>query len=312
MSQFVHAPVKSFTAGGALGQYLRVKASSGKMALAGTSDRELGVTEYEVFADLDPIAVRIRTAEGTFKGVASEAITAFAICYAGASGKVASTGTVMVGIALEAATADGDVIEIMRLGQDPQNNDAGTDEAAFVVDQDGTGAKVSIDTNSATGDFLLKIVPPNLSGNGTITLPAATGTLATLAGTETLTNKTITSPVITFGKTLRPVEAHTAGDTLTAAESGSVHTTVGAGATVTLALPAAAVGLEYFFRVGAAQELRIDPDGTETIALPSTGVQGAAGKYLTANADGETVHLMCTKAAQWSVFGFTGTWTAEG
>lgn len=110
---------------------------------------------------------------------------------------------------------------------------------------------------------------------------------------------------------LRPVEAHTAGDTLTVAESGSVHTTVGASGTVTLVLPAAVVGLEYFFRVGAAQELRIDPDGTETIALPSTGVQGAAGKYLTANADGESVHLVCTKAGQWSAYGFTGTWTAE-
>lgn len=110
---------------------------------------------------------------------------------------------------------------------------------------------------------------------------------------------------------LRDVEAHTSGDTLTAAESGSVHTTVGAGATVTLVLPAAAVGLEFYFRVGAAQELRIDPNGSETIALPSTGVQGAAGKYLTANADGETVHLVCTKAGEWSVFGFTGTWTAE-
>ena len=106
-------------------------------------------------------------------------------------------------------------------------------------------------------------------------------------------------------------EAHTADDTLTVAESGSVHTTVGAAGTVVFTAPPATVGLEYFFRVGAAQELRIDPDGTETIALPSTGVQGAAGKYLTANADGETVHLVCDNAGEWSVYGFTGTWTAE-
>lgn len=109
----------------------------------------------------------------------------------------------------------------------------------------------------------------------------------------------------------RVVEAHTAGDTLTADETGSVHTSVGASGAITLVLPAATVGLEFFFRVGAAQALQIDPNGTETIALPSTGVQGAAGKYLTANADGETVHLMCTKAGQWSVMGYTGTWEAE-
>jgi hypothetical protein len=108
------------------------------------------------------------------------------------------------------------------------------------------------------------------------------------------------------------VEAHTADDTLTALESGTTHTTVGAGGTVVLSLPAAVLGLEYSFYVGAAQELRIDPNGTETISLPSTGVPGGAGKYLTANAAGESVHLKCCVAGSWAAFGFTGTWTAEG
>lgn len=115
-------------------------------------------------------------------------------------------------------------------------------------------------------------------------------------------------PVAKVG--LRVVEAHTAGDTLTAAESGSVHTNTGAAGAVTLVLPAAAVGLEFFFGVGAAQELRIDPNGTETISLPSTGVPAAAGAYIVADAIGETVHLMCAKAGTWSVMGYTGTWTA--
>lgn len=114
------------------------------------------------------------------------------------------------------------------------------------------------------------------------------------------------------GKTLRRVEAHTADDTLTGAESGSCHTNTGAGGTVVLTLPAAVVGLEFYFGVGAAQELRLDPDGTETISLPSTGVAGAAGKYLVADAVGETVHLMCVIAGTWAVMGYTGTWTAEG
>lgn len=110
---------------------------------------------------------------------------------------------------------------------------------------------------------------------------------------------------------LRVVEAHTAGDTLLAAESGSIHTTTGASGTVTFALPAAVVGLEYGFYVGAAQELRIDPNGSETISLPSTGVAGGGGKYLTADAIGETVHIVCAKAGTWAIVGFTGTWTAE-
>lgn len=108
------------------------------------------------------------------------------------------------------------------------------------------------------------------------------------------------------------VEAHTADDTLVAAEMyGSIHTSVGAAGTVVLSLPAAVVGMNAKFAVGAAQELRLDPNGTETISLPSTGVPGAAGKYLTANAIGETVELVCCSAGSWRVFGFTGTWTAE-
>ena len=106
-------------------------------------------------------------------------------------------------------------------------------------------------------------------------------------------------------------EAHTANDTLTENENGTGHTNTGASGAVTLTLPAAVPGLHYYFGVGAAQELRIDPDGTETISLPSTGVPGAAGKYLTANAAGETVHLACLVAGNWAVLGFTGTWSAE-
>lgn len=103
----------------------------------------------------------------------------------------------------------------------------------------------------------------------------------------------------------------TANYTISTGENGTGFSTVGAAGAVTFALPAATVGLNYYFYVGAAQELRIDPNGNETISLPSTGVPGAAGKYLTANAAGETVRLVCAVAGTWAVFGFTGTWTAE-
>lgn len=110
---------------------------------------------------------------------------------------------------------------------------------------------------------------------------------------------------------LRTVEAHTAGDTLLAAESGSIHTNTGAAGTITIVLPAATVGQEFTFIVGAAQELRIDPNTTQTISLPSTGVAGGAGKYLVADAIGESVHLVCGIVGTWHVLGYTGTWTAE-
>lgn len=113
------------------------------------------------------------------------------------------------------------------------------------------------------------------------------------------------------GRAPLDVEAHTANDTLVAGESGSVHTNTGAAAIITMILPAATVGKRFSFGVGAAFELRIDPSGTETISLPSTGVPGAAGKYLGAGAIGATIVLACLRAGNWSVLGYTGTWTAE-
>jgi|694.fasta_scaffold01648_7 hypothetical protein len=112
---------------------------------------------------------------------------------------------------------------------------------------------------------------------------------------------------------MSPVSAtvvKTADYTVTVGDSGRTFTNTGAAGAVTFALPAAVAGLKYRFRVGVAQQLRIDPNGTETISLPSTGVPSAAGAYIVADAIGETVDIQCVEAGSWSVFGFTGTWTA--
>jgi len=111
------------------------------------------------------------------------------------------------------------------------------------------------------------------------------------------------------------VEAKTAAYTVVAeTDQGKWFTNVGAGGAITISLPAATVGQRYCFLVGAAQELRIDPNGTETIGLPETSVQGAAGKYLVADAIGEFVELTCVIAGTWTPTRGTpanGKWTAE-
>jgi hypothetical protein len=59
-----------------------------------------------------------------------------------------------------------------------------------------TPAFAGITYNGSTSG-LANVLAPAIAGTTTITLPSATGTLATIAGTETFTNKTLTSPVLT-------------------------------------------------------------------------------------------------------------------
>lgn len=124
---------------------------------------------------------------------------------------------------------------------------------------------------------------------------------------------TISSGVCGTRKTRRVVRTvDTTGITLTAEECAGevIVTNRGAGAAVTIALPAATRGMKVHAQLLAAQELRLDPNGTETVALPSSGAQSAAGAYITADAVGEWVTLLCIHDGTWDVAGYVGTWTA--
>lgn len=116
MSQYVETASRSFEAGGAIGRHLRVTLTAGQLALAGIGVRELGTVEEAAFAAGDRRAVRLRTAQGTTKMVAAGAITAGADVYTAANGlvNVSAAGAYLVGTALEAAGAAGDVIEVLR------------------------------------------------------------------------------------------------------------------------------------------------------------------------------------------------------
>jgi hypothetical protein len=111
MSQFFESPTRPDTAAGAIAQHLRVK-TTGALVVATASDVELGTMDTPATA-AGPCTVRLRTAQGTRKMVALTAITAGNPVYAAAGGKIAATGTVFAGTALEASTVDGDVIEVL-------------------------------------------------------------------------------------------------------------------------------------------------------------------------------------------------------
>jgi hypothetical protein len=106
----------------------------------------------------------------------------------------------------------------------------------------------------------------------------------------------------------RAVEAHTANDALTAAESGSVHTNLGSGGTVTLTLPPTATpGTTFTFAVQAAHELRVDP-GAATIRDDSGQT---ADKYKSASAIGASLTLIADSNGDWAAIAKNGTWTQD-
>lgn len=162
MSQFVETNCKTFSAGAALSQYRRVYLSSGVLQYADAYTQEIGTLEAATFASGDRVAVRLRTAVGTQKMVASEAITAGAYVYGAASGKVSDVGFVPVGQALEAASADGDIIEVLLMPDVPQN--VASVAAAGSAQGDAAALTAGINTVSAADGTKGVILPAAKAG----------------------------------------------------------------------------------------------------------------------------------------------------
>jgi len=257
MAGIVEANCKTFTAGGAIAQYLRViLGSGGTIAAASASEVETGVLEDAAFASGDIRQVRLRTANGTMRMVANGAITLGADVYAAASGKIASSGTVPCGTAMEAATTNGDVIEVLRQGLsgDLADDATGTTAASFTIDSDATTPKIALTGQSGgTGDYTTTLKPEStLSANNAIIVPEADGdTLVAVALAQTLTSKTLTSPVINTPTVKDLTEVVTATNVITAAETGSTFFLSSATEFVST-LPAPAAGLKFRFICTAA------------------------------------------------------------
>lgn len=120
MSQYVEAAVRQFTSNAAISQFIRVAIlSTGKVAVAESGQMGIGTLEDAATASDQIVGVRLNNAHGTRKVVANGAISVGALCYCAASGKVGSSGTVPYGVALEASTNDGDIIEVKQYNADP-------------------------------------------------------------------------------------------------------------------------------------------------------------------------------------------------
>jgi hypothetical protein len=166
--------------------------------------------------------------------------------------------------------------------------------------------KVGATTGTITAGTLLQ-----QNADGTVRANIGTGRIVGISTQAAVATELVEATLVPHLSANAFVLVDADGATMTAAQSGGYISNLGASAAATFALPAALPGMTFTAIVEAAFALRLDPDGTETIALPSSGVQGAAGKYLEADAVGEKVKLVCLTAGTWSVEHYSGTWTAQ-
>ena len=106
------------------------------------------------------------------------------------------------------------------------------------------------------------------------------------------------------------IEHHTANDTLTKEESGSVHTNLGEDGDVTLILPQdAAAGCWFHFGVMAAFQLRVDPGAAGAVYI--NGAKQVDDKFIWANDEAESVVLIADGNGDWLAMSVFGTWGVE-
>lgn len=111
--------VITFTADEAIAQYQRVKLAASQTAqpanvdIAGAGEQHVGYADAPA-ASGELVAVRLRNANGTRLAIAAGAVVAGVAIYGAAAGEVddAISGTT-IGMSLQAAAAQGDVIAIL-------------------------------------------------------------------------------------------------------------------------------------------------------------------------------------------------------
>lgn len=118
MAQFEDSGFKTFTASEAIPKYARVLlASTGLIEDAGITGKDIGTATEEAFASGDRVTVKLRTAPGTHKMIASAAVTLGATVFTAASGKIGPSASTafQIGavVGVDGTVADGDIVEVV-------------------------------------------------------------------------------------------------------------------------------------------------------------------------------------------------------
>lgn len=160
MTALAHQCVRTFPNNSALAGNLRVKLSSGNVAVAGATDDEIGVLEQRTQSTELIAPVRLPATHETIRVTASEAIAQYANVFPAAGGKISATDNgPRWGIALEAASGDGSVIEVLRLPEPVGGGGLITETVTFTEDGDTTyTGTVNIPAGATLVDIIVDAV----------------------------------------------------------------------------------------------------------------------------------------------------------
>lgn len=172
-SQMIDGSFKTLTAGEALVAFrLLTINSSGQFVYCGAGGVPLAVAQNDYASGAHAVGKLINNGAGTFKVMVAAAVSAIGTrLYAAASGKLSPTGTGRcVAIALEAATGDGSIIEVMPI------LNANTDVFVTSVTADGTDQSngyVDIQTGFGAAPAALMGAPLARQSGGTLRVVAS-------------------------------------------------------------------------------------------------------------------------------------------
>lgn len=141
------------TVGTTLGPYLRVTYNGTTLSTAGAEQVDLGTLSQRVLSTDLAAAIVPRINDGTCRMVAAGVVAKGATVYGSASGKVYTTkNSNKIGIALTAAAADGDYIEVQRVSAHASDYV----EVAAATAVTNTTTETDFDTKTTIDGSLLK------------------------------------------------------------------------------------------------------------------------------------------------------------
>lgn len=205
---------KTFTAAAALGAFLRIiDNGSGSMTLAGLNQKATAIVEFPSYAANEEVTGRLFTAPGTCKMVASGAITANTYVYAAASGKVASTGTIVEGFALQAASGDGSIIEVVPIPDGVVLGNVKTVAAAGSAQGDAAALTGVVNVVTGGNDTTGVILPTAAATSGIVfVLNSGSAGLKIYPATSDKINNGSANAAITILENTLAILVATAGD----------------------------------------------------------------------------------------------------